>query len=127
MKGANNPVADALSQADVSAVAIPGESPPVIDFRATAAAQDSDPELHSNFRQSHSLCLTPPSDEQCSTYVLHCLLDPVVRSTQRLLAECYVWPGIKSNVRKWAQMSAGKDTATHHSSSATFSTRFDRG
>ena len=45
VKGAHNPVADALSRVGISAIAVNGESPPVIDFKAMAAAQNSDPEL----------------------------------------------------------------------------------
>ena len=45
VKGIHNPVADALSTVEVGTVSGRGESPPVIDFKAMALAQDSDPKL----------------------------------------------------------------------------------
>ena len=34
---------------------------------------------------------------------LHCLSHPGIRATQRLITTRYVWPGIKSDVRRWAR------------------------
>ncbi len=45
VKVAHNPVTDALSRADISAVAVSDESPPVIDFKAIAAARNNDPDI----------------------------------------------------------------------------------
>ena len=33
---------------------------------------------------------------------LHSLSHPRIRSTQKLITACYVWPNINSDVRKWA-------------------------
>ena len=154
VKGAHNPVADALSRVDVSAVAS-GESLPVIDFKAMAEAQSSDSELQ-HLRTGTSLKLqavplttsdttilcdvstgasrpyVPPDFRRAIFDSLHCLSHPGIRATQRLLTARYVWPGIKSDVRRWARTCLKCQRAKVHQHTTaplgTFSTpdiRFD--
>ena len=133
VKGAHNPVADALSRADSTssnttacAVADSGNSLPVIDFKAMAAAQDSDPELP-YLQNSSSLKLQPvpiamsdatilcdvstqvsrpyvPADYRRAIFnSLHGMSHPGIRATQRLITARYVWPRMKADIREWAR------------------------
>ena len=122
IKGANNSVADALSRIEINSI----RPHPEIDFQAMAAAQAKDRHL-SALQHSSSLRLkdipipASPSTLICdlSTGVprpvvpeslrrsvfdsLHSLSHPGVHATERLVTGRYVWPNIKSDVRKWAQ------------------------
>ena len=155
VKGTHNPVANALSRVEVGTVSGRAESPPVIDFKAMALAQDSDPELkHLQTGSSLKLQAVPLAmsdatilcDVSTGTsrpYVpaafrrsifdsLHCLSHPGIRATQRLITTRYVWPGIKSDVRRWARtcLKCQRSKIHLHTAAplATFSTpdvRFD--
>lgn len=126
VKGVLNPVADALSRADIKAVVAAVEAPPVIDFKAMATAQNGDAELQ-RLRTNSSLRLQAmplamsdttivcdvstgvsrpyvPADFRRAVFdSLHRLSHPGIRATQRLITDRYVWPGIKSEVRQWAR------------------------
>jgi hypothetical protein len=69
VKGSHNPVADALSRATINAVSVSDDSPPVIDFKAMAIAQNSDPDLQrlrtDNCRLYRWPCPTPPFGATC--------------------------------------------------------------
>ena len=124
VSGIDNPVADALSRAEINAVIT---TPPVIDFAELAAAQKDDPEMQQFQTLDSSLSLKAlpiPTSEgtilcdmstgQPRPYVpsrfrrsifnsLHSLSHPGVKATQRLITSRYVWPNIKADTRKWAQ------------------------
>lgn len=126
VKGAHNPVADALSRVDVSAVTTSDGSPPLLDFSAMAEAQHADEGLQ-QLRTDTSLkmeavplavsdgtilCDTstgvsrpyvPPDFRRAVFDSLHSLSHPGIRATQRLVTDRYVWPGIKSDIRRWAR------------------------
>ena len=64
---------------------------------------------------------------------LHCLSHPGIRATQRLVTTRFVWPGINSDVRKWARSCVQCQRAKVHRHTttplATFATpdaRFDQ-
>ena len=122
VSGTDNCVADALSRIEVSTL---HQSSPVIDFKAMAAAQQSDTEISD--LQTSSLQLQPlpiPTSDltilcDMSTGVprpyvpqrfrqtvfdsLHSLSHPSIRATQHLITSRYVWPNINKDVRKWAR------------------------
>ena len=122
MKGANNPVADALSRIEVNALGL-GQD---IDFKAMAKAQLEDPDLPT-LESSSSLRLSKtPIPALAATLVcdlstgvprpvvpfsfrravfdsLHSLSHPGVRATEPLITSQYMWPNIKRDVRRWAQ------------------------
>ena len=124
VKGEANIPADVLSR--IEANALLSNSPPVIDFRAMAAAQNSDPDV-THMRSSSSLKLEPvplavsDSTILCDTSTgiarplvptafrravfdsLHSLSHPGIRATQRLVTSRYVWPRINADVRRWTR------------------------
>ena len=125
VKGKDNLAADALSRIGVNALG--NSCTPSIDFNQLAAAQCNDPELLKLQSSPSSLTLhdTPlPMSEttlvcDMSTGIprpfvpaqfrhavfdaLHSLSHPGIRATQRLLTARYVWPGINTDVRRWAR------------------------
>ena len=119
VKGANNPVADALSRIEVNALG-QGQD---IDFEAMAKAQLEDPDLptlesSSSLRLSKTPVLASAATLVCdlSTGVprpvvpfsfrravfdsLHSLSHPGVRATKCLITRRYTWPDIKRDVRR---------------------------
>ena len=124
VKGQDNIPADVLSRMEANALL--SDSPPVIDFRAMAAAQESDPDVL-QMRSSSSLTLVPvplavsDSTILCDTSTgvarpvvpvafrravfesLHSLSHPGIRATQRLVTSRYIWPRINADVRQWAR------------------------
>ena len=124
IKGANNPVADALSRVEINAL----QRHQDIDFEAMAKAQAEDHDL-STLQSSSSSSLqlsnlpipTSPTTIICDISAgvprpvvpepfrravfdsLHSLSHPGVRATERLVTSRYVWPNIKADVRRWAQ------------------------
>ena len=126
VRGPNNPVADALSRVHVSAIHT-GDTVPVVDFRAMAAAQAADPSI----RKVHSdsslelqqvplalsdgvslLCdvstgvqrpVVPESFRRPVFDTLHSMSHPGIRATQRLVTQHFVWPGVNADVRRWAR------------------------
>ena len=124
VSGIDNPVANALSRAEINAVSTP---PPVIDFAELAAAQKDDPEIKQFQTPDSSLSLkalpiptcegtilcdmstgkprpyVPSRFRQTIFNSLHSLSHPGVKATQRLITSRYVWPNIKADTRKWAQ------------------------
>ena len=151
VKGAHNPVADALSRIEINAL----DQRQDIDFEEMAKAQEGDQEL-SNLSSSTSLKLSKvPIPASTVTIVcdlstgvprpvvpalyrravfdsLHSLSHPGVRATERLITSRYVWPNIKSDVRRWAQscLQCQRSKVHRHTITplATFSTpdaRFD--
>ncbi len=124
VKGNDNVPADALSRVEANAVL--SDSPPVTDFRAMAAAQESDPDVL-QMRSSSSLTLASmplavsDSTILCDTSTgvarplvpvafrravfesLHSLFHPGIRATQRLVTARYVWPRINADIRQWTR------------------------
>ena len=122
VSGTDNPVADALSRVEVNALMSDGG----VDFREMAGAQPGDPDLPT-VKSSPSLTLTdvplPASTTSilCDTStgvprpfvphafrrrvfeLLHNLSHPGVKATVRLVTNRYLWPGMKDDVRTWAQ------------------------
>ena len=122
VKGVDNPAADALSRVETNALQVPQS--PVLDFTEMAAAQSSDPDLQT---PHSSLTLKevplPLSDKSIICDIstgtprpfvplkfrrpvfdsLHSLSHPGIRATQKLITTRYVWPGINSDVRRWAK------------------------
>ena len=118
--GKQNPVANSLSRIDNHA----HSTPTTIDFSLIAQAQHNDPELilmrassslqfqdfPLPFSSSTILCdvitSTPcpyiPSSFRPIVFAsLHNLSHPGIRAIQKLLTECFVWPGISKDVRQW--------------------------
>ena len=120
VSGSSNVVADALSRLDAITEAS-------IDYSAIAEAQQSDAELRELINGSSSLKLEripmPGSDVMlhCDTSTsrprlylpashrrqafdrLHNLSHPGARATTRLVAERFVWPGMRSDCNHWSQ------------------------
>ena len=124
VSGTDNCVADALSRIETNAL---HQSPPIIDFKAIAAAQQTDPELPQVQSSTSSIKLQPlplPTSDltllcDMSTGVprpyipqqfrqtvfdsLHSLSHPSIRATQHLITARYIWPNINKDVHKWAR------------------------
>ena len=124
VSGTANCVADALSRIETNAL---HQSPPVIDFKAIAEAQQSDSELSQLQSSTSSLHLQPlpiPTSDlkllcDMSTKVprpyipqqfrrtvfdsLHSLSHPSIRATQHLITSRYIWPNINKDVRNWTR------------------------
>jgi len=155
VRGSDNAVADALSRIPVNALHT-GDATPVLDFQAMAAAQIEDPSLSTLQADSsldlqqvplamsegvHLLCdvstglqrpVVPDSFRRHVFDCLHCQSHPGIRATQRLVTRHFVWPGINSDVRRWARscLQCQKAKVHRHTRSppGTFSTpdaRFD--
>ena len=120
---ASNHAADALSRIEVNALNTE-DGCAVIDFRAMAQAQESDPTL-TQLKSDSSLqlqqiplalsngaCITcdmstgvprpyvPESFRRPIFVCLHSLSHPGIRATQRMITSKFVWPRINSDVRK---------------------------
>ena len=146
IRGSDNAVADALSRA----YSITSNMLPNLDFQALATAQHCDKELESFLKNpnSHSLMLRPvplpysdasvicdmstgtprpfvPSTfrEQVFTR-LHALSHPGSRASQRLVTSRFVWPGINSDVRKWARQCIQCQRSKVHRHNVTPLSRF---
>ena len=124
VSGTDNCVVDASSRIEVSTL---HQSPPIIDFKAIAAAQQTDPEISELQTSTSSLQLQPlPLPTSTLTllcdmstgvprpYVpqqlrqtvfdsLHSLSHPSIRATQHLITSRYVWPNINKDVCKWTR------------------------
>ena len=122
----SNPVADAHSCIELNIVTSPSQLP-VIDFKELAAAQQLNSKLQELTQGNSSLSLKPvPATTMDVTllcdvslgtprqYVpfkfskaifdlLHSLLHPGIRATQKLLTARFIWPNINSDDRKRAQ------------------------
>jgi cleavage and polyadenylation specificity factor subunit 1 len=120
VNGSDNPVADALSRANIQAV---HQVPPQIDFSAMAAAQSTDCEFQQLKDTSTTLnFVTVPIEGTDLTLIcdvstgkqrpyvplnfrysvfdhLHSLSHPGIGATQHLLTSHYVWPRINADVR----------------------------
>ena len=127
VKGTANAPADALSQIEMNAL-LDG-SPPVVDFRAMAAAQATDQDILRlqaspsssslkleavplSMSDTTILCdtstgvarpLVPKDYRRIVFESLHNLSHPSIRATQRLLTARYVWPSINADARKWTR------------------------
>ena len=127
VRGPENPVADALSRVQASAIHS-AVSPPAVDFSAMSAAQSEDSELQ-RLQADSSLQLqfeqrplplsdttlvcdvstgvprpyVPEAFRQAVFNSLHSLSHPGIRATQRLITTRYVWPGMNSDIRKWTR------------------------
>lgn len=145
--GKDNVVADALSRVD--------EVAPCIDYEHLARSQEQDPELQDLLRNGSSLKLEKLSSEYsslpvyCDTSVhpprpfitkdmrrqvfntLHGLHHPGSSATVRLVAQRFVWPGIRKDCREWSRqcLNCQRSKVTRHtvsplSSFLTPSSRF---
>ncbi len=139
VEGTNNPAADALSRVVINATHT-DNTLPAVDFRAMAAAQESDPVLD-KLRSDSSLQLqrlplplsdgalivcdvstgvprpyVPESFRQQIFHCLHSLSHPGIRATQRMVTSRFVWPGMNSDVRTWARscLQCQKSKVHHH-------------
>ena len=128
VKGVDNPVADALSRVGANALELNSARPAIIDFKAMATAQATDPEL-TRIQSSTTTSLrfqtvplamsdttiicdtstgvfhpfVPVDFRQAVFHSLHSLLHPGIRAMQRLLTARYVWPSINADVRRWTR------------------------
>ena len=119
-------VADALSRIQVQAL-VTGQ-PPILDLAAMANAQVKDPQIRA-LQSSPSSTLVveaiPLTDSSAPLYCdtstgtqrpivppewrrtvfdsLHSLSHPGIRATQKLVTSRFVWPGINTDVRRWAR------------------------
>ena len=128
VKGEDNAAADALSRFTVDALVLKGIDG--LDFHNMANAQQSDPEirqimdgtmpqpssakLESIPLQSSDLTilcdvstgmprpLVPAALRRHVFDVLHSLVHPGIRATQRLIVTHFIWPNIHIDVRNWA-------------------------
>ena len=128
VKGEDNAAADALSRFTVDALVLKGIDG--LDFHNMANAQQSDPEirqimdgtmpqpssakLESIPLQSSDLTilcdvstgmprpLVPAALRRHVFDVLHSLVHPGIRATQRLIVAHFIWPNIHIDVRNWA-------------------------
>ena len=129
---------------------------PTIDFKALAKAQPNDADME-KLQSSSTFQLARVPMPMCSDTLLcgtstgtprpfvpenfrhtvfdslHCLSHPGIQATQRLVTACFVWPGINSDVRKWAHSCVQCQRAKVHRHTttplATFATpdaRFDQ-
>ena len=119
VQGKDNPVADALSGMDINALTAP--TPP-LDYTLIAQAQQNDPDL-SQLRSIsfHLQALPLPFSTSTILYdmttsspcpyvpapfshlvfdLFHNPLHPGICITQRLITECFVWPGINRDIRQ---------------------------
>ena len=128
VSGKKNLVADALSRCsagNVSAVLLPG-----VDFAALARAQavNEAVSIGSSLQLSRVdfgpgcvlLCDTstgrarpvvPPGFRRAVFDAIHNLAHPSIRSTRRLVAEKFVWPGMNTDVATWARSCTACQTA----------------
>ena len=125
VRGTGNSVADALSRLSINALHT-GDSVPVVDFRAMADTHADDPDLL-HIRADSSMKLqqvpltlsdgvsllcdistgvqcpwVPESFSRLIFDVLHSLSHLGIRATQRLVTQHFVWPGVNTDVRRWA-------------------------
>lgn len=131
ISGQDNVVADALSRIE--------EITTVIDYEALARDQERDPELQDLLTKGSALILrkTPEGNLYCDVsmgpsrpYItptfrkqifntLHNLSHPGATATAKIIAQRYVWPGIRRDCRSWAQTctECQRNKITRHSSS----------
>ena len=124
IKGCDNSVADALSRIDVSCIQ---QHQHHIDFNALATAQKVHTELQKllesstslqfaeirvpdvelplvcDFSTSHSCLYLPQSFRLPVFELLHGLSHPGIRATKHLIASSYLWPSMKSDIKKWVR------------------------
>ena len=126
IKGTQNSAADVLSRIQLEVNATHTQQP--IDFQSLANAQQTDPELQkwkSQPSSSLNLIAVPlpgstitltcdistgtsrpfvPTQFRRQVFdSLHSLSHPGIRATQHLITSRFVWPGINTDVRKWAK------------------------
>ena len=156
VKGMDNTVADALSRSSVNQ--LHATQAPALDMELMAKAQTEDPELRTLQSSTSSSLqfitvpqLTSPSTLVCDNTTgtprpfvpaafrrivfdsLHSLAHPGVRATKRLIAECFVWPEMNTDVREWTKSclqcqrsKVQRHTVTPLSTFATPDARFDQ-
>ena len=124
IKGANNPAADALSRIEINA--LQASESELLELEELARVQQDDPDL-TKLRSSSSLILEDIPLPQTNTTIVcdvskgvprpyvpkhfrrtifnsfHSLSHPGIRATQKLITTRFVWPGINTDVRKWAK------------------------
>ena len=88
--GTDNPVADALSRVEVNQM---DSSSLIIDFEAMASAQ----------HDWQPCPVVPPTYRQPVFHSLHSLSHPGVRASQKLIASRFVWPKMRSDIKRWTQ------------------------
>ena len=120
--GKDNHLADALSRASVNAVILEG-----VDYAAMAASQKNDPDVHA-YRTAITglqledipfgpnnvtlLCdtstgrarpIVPTGWRRKVFHLVHGLSHPSVRTTRKLMADKFMWHGIRKQVGLWAK------------------------
>ena len=122
--GKNNTVADTLSRAGISAITSPQ---PGVDYKAMAAAQRADNGITAARTAVTSLVtcdipldstgeticcdistgrarpLVPDSWQRTVFEAVHGLAHPSIRSTKKMVADKFVWPGLRKQVGIWAK------------------------
>ncbi len=130
--GKSNAVADALSRISINAV---HQLEPGVDFSAMAAAQRNDQEMAAyrtaisgltlqdiqfgptndtllcDISTGHPRPIVPASFRKTVFDTIHGLSHPSIRTTQKLLADRYVWHGIRKQVGSWAKTCQACQTA----------------
>ena len=138
ISGNDNSVADALSRVDIQAL---NQLPPIIDFRAMADGQATDPELSQSSTSSLKLEKIPVQGTDitlfCDTSTgsshpfvpkqfryqvfeqLHLLAHPGIPASQRLATSHYVRPNINIDVCKWTHCCLSCQRAKVHKHTVT--------
>ena len=115
--GKNNTAADTLSRAGISAITSPQ---PGVDYKAMAAAQRADngitaarTAVTSFDSTGETICcdistgrarpLVPDSWQRTVFEAVHGLAHPSIRSTKKMVADKFVWPGLRKQVGIWAK------------------------
>ena len=145
--GSENVVADALSRIQVQAL-VTGQ-PPILDLAAMANAQVKDPQIRA-LQSSPSSTLVveaipltnssvplycdtstgtqrpivPPEWRRTVFDSLHSLSHPGIRATQKLVTSRFVWPGINTDVCRWARTCLQCQRAKIHRHTTTPPTKF---
>ncbi|GFT61249.1 transposon Tf2-11 polyprotein [Trichonephila clavipes] len=124
MQGSENTVGDALSRIEIDSIT----KSPILNFKEFALARENDPDLQnflqtdgSSFKLELKPFQTPDYDLLCdiSTGVprpfvpvsfrralfnhLHNLSHPGIAASTKLICSCYVYPGMKCQIKKWVR------------------------
>ena len=139
--GKDNPVADALSRMDINTLNAPLDPLPPLDYTLIVQAQQNDSglsqlkstSLHLQalplpFSTGTILCDTTTASPR--PYIpapfhhhvfdqFHNHSHPGIRATQRLITECFIWPGINRDIRQWTQSCLPCQSAKVHHHTVT--------
>jgi hypothetical protein len=151
VKGKDNSAADALSRLQINATSsnssdnvLSSHIISTLDFTILAKSQQDDPELQNIRTTPQSLILeattlpdgstlycdrttssprpyVPNSQRRNIFLTLHEQSHPGIRATQKLITSKFVWPGINTDIRNWAQacLQCQRTKITRHTHSPT--------